>query len=118
MVLFYSYIPITAMKTENSKHKLAENKVNCNLFVTPYVMKKKRQAFALTFSVGEAERGSAGALHPLCLQRDVVLQQSVFLQQVLHLQQVFPKVGGQEPSLAGKEAVSSATMRWTSLPGA
>lgn len=66
------------------------------------------EAFPLTFSVGEAERGSTGALHPLGLQRDVVLQQSVFLQQVLHLQQVFPKVGGQEPSLAGREAVSSA----------
>lgn len=72
------------------------------------------EAFALTLSVGEAERGSTGALHPLGLQRDVVLQQSVFLQQVLHLQQVFPKVGGQEPSLAGREAVSSATQRWTS----
>ncbi|TNN56517.1 hypothetical protein EYF80_033243 [Liparis tanakae] len=57
---------------------------------------------ALTVSVGELERGGAGALHSVRLQGDVVLQQSVLLQQVFNFQQVLPEVRSQESSLKRK----------------
>jgi len=57
---------------------------------------------ALTVSVGELERGGAGALHSVRLQGDVILQQSVLLQQVFNFQQVLPEVRSQELSLKRK----------------